>query len=204
MTRIRTAILLALAASLALARVHSFADAGLYTAHPATTSIHTPSTVPSQLHPTLKARCGGCRSNESHPPRFAPISWLVERDLVLGRNHLDLTAWAHGNSPADPSTQTTTSGDADNGKLTFENAAPAATPSRRTAGAPASAPSSAAPPALLPISATQPHSRTPTELTLDRWLTDPDAFLPGNNMDFTVPKPQERQDLIAYFKSLSK
>ena len=29
---------------------------------------------------------------------------------------------------------------------------------------------------------------------------DPDAFLPGNNMDFLVSKPQERKDLVAYFK----
>jgi cytochrome c len=36
--------------------------------------------------------------------------------------------------------------------------------------------------------------------TLEQWLTDPDAFLPGNNMDFHVPRPQERKDLIAYFK----
>jgi cytochrome c len=36
--------------------------------------------------------------------------------------------------------------------------------------------------------------------SLEKWLTDPDAFLPGNNMDFLVAKPQERADLIAYFK----
>jgi cytochrome c len=36
--------------------------------------------------------------------------------------------------------------------------------------------------------------------TFEKWLTDPDAFLPGNNMDFLVAKPQERADLIAYFK----
>jgi cytochrome c len=36
--------------------------------------------------------------------------------------------------------------------------------------------------------------------TLEKWLTDPDAFLPGNNMDFHVPRPQERKDIIAFFK----
>jgi len=40
--------------------------------------------------------------------------------------------------------------------------------------------------------------------TLDRWLTDPDAFIPGNNMDFRVPRPQERADLIAFLKASSK
>jgi cytochrome c len=38
------------------------------------------------------------------------------------------------------------------------------------------------------------------DATLEQWLTDPDAFLPGNNMDFHVAKPQERRDLIAWFK----
>lgn len=43
------------------------------------------------------------------------------------------------------------------------------------------------------------------ETTLDKWLTDPDAFVPGNNMDFRVIKPQERQDLIRFLRdSLSK
>jgi cytochrome c len=39
--------------------------------------------------------------------------------------------------------------------------------------------------------------------SLEKWLTDTDAFLPGNNMDFLVAKPQERKDLIAYLKQSS-
>lgn len=38
------------------------------------------------------------------------------------------------------------------------------------------------------------------ETTLDRWLTDPDAFVPGNNMDFHVAKPQERRDIIEFLR----
>jgi len=38
------------------------------------------------------------------------------------------------------------------------------------------------------------------EVTLDRWLTDPDMVVPDTKMDFHVPKAQERADLIAYFK----
>jgi cytochrome c len=37
--------------------------------------------------------------------------------------------------------------------------------------------------------------------SLDRWLTDPDALVPGNNMEFNVRKAQERSDLIAYLKA---
>ena len=39
--------------------------------------------------------------------------------------------------------------------------------------------------------------------TIDRWLTDPDAFIPGNNMDFLVTRPQERADIIAFLKASS-
>jgi cytochrome c len=38
------------------------------------------------------------------------------------------------------------------------------------------------------------------EESLEQWLTDPDAQVPGNNMDFHVPNPQERQDLIRFLK----
>ena len=41
------------------------------------------------------------------------------------------------------------------------------------------------------------------QTTLDKWLSDPDAFIPGNEMDFLVSKPQERLDLIAFLKQAS-
>lgn len=41
------------------------------------------------------------------------------------------------------------------------------------------------------------------ETSLDRWLTDPEKFLPGQNMDFRVRSKEERAALIAYLKSLS-
>lgn len=41
------------------------------------------------------------------------------------------------------------------------------------------------------------------EAALDRWLTDPEKFLPGQNMDFRVRNPKERAALIAYLKSLT-
>lgn len=39
--------------------------------------------------------------------------------------------------------------------------------------------------------------------SLEKWLTDPDAFISGNDMDFLVSKPQERRDLISYLKRSS-
>ena len=38
------------------------------------------------------------------------------------------------------------------------------------------------------------------DVSLERWLADPDAFVPANNMEFRVTKPQERSDLIRFLK----
>jgi cytochrome c len=38
------------------------------------------------------------------------------------------------------------------------------------------------------------------DATLERWLSDPDLVVKDNNMDFSVPKAEERRDLIAYLK----
>ena len=39
------------------------------------------------------------------------------------------------------------------------------------------------------------------EETLEKWLTGPDEFVPGNNMGFRMSKAQERQDLIRFLRS---
>lgn len=41
-----------------------------------------------------------------------------------------------------------------------------------------------------------------TRQTLDAWLRDPEALVPGQGMDEQVLDPQERQDLIVYLASL--
>jgi cytochrome c len=41
-----------------------------------------------------------------------------------------------------------------------------------------------------------------SEETLERWLRDTDAMAPGNAMGISVPKAQERSDLIAFLKSV--
>jgi cytochrome c len=38
------------------------------------------------------------------------------------------------------------------------------------------------------------------ETTLEQWLADPDALVPGNNMEFHVAKAQERRDLIRFLR----
>ena len=40
------------------------------------------------------------------------------------------------------------------------------------------------------------------ESTLDRWLTNPSALVPGTKMFFKIDDPQARADIIAYLKEL--
>jgi cytochrome c len=39
--------------------------------------------------------------------------------------------------------------------------------------------------------------------SLNKWLTDPEKFVPDNDMDFRLVKADERNDVIAYLKQLS-
>ena len=39
------------------------------------------------------------------------------------------------------------------------------------------------------------------ERTLDRWLANPEAAIPGNKMGFAVPDPIDRADLIEYLRT---
>lgn len=41
------------------------------------------------------------------------------------------------------------------------------------------------------------------DASLDKWLTDPDKFIPDADMDFHLEKADERADVIAYLKQLS-
>jgi cytochrome c len=40
------------------------------------------------------------------------------------------------------------------------------------------------------------------ERALDRWLTDPESVVPGNDMSFRLENAAERADIIAYLKDL--
>ena len=248
---------LAVAASLLLAHVHVFGDAGLYRAKAAQAPILEQTSIPPNARAILVNKCADCHSSQTHAPiygHFAPISWLLERDILEGRRHMDLSRWdtysedqqqtfeakivqetktrdmplvqyrmihwntritdtdvrvlanwAHEPSAAvDSATQTTTEGDPARGASLFEKRCTGChslTTNRegpRLQGvygrATGSVPS-------FPYSDTLKGAHlTWNDQTLEEWLSDPDAFLPGNNMDFHVPRPQERKDLIAYFK----
>ena len=41
------------------------------------------------------------------------------------------------------------------------------------------------------------------EKTLDAWLTNPQALIPGQRMNFRVAAPEDRADIIAYLRQQS-
>lgn len=40
-----------------------------------------------------------------------------------------------------------------------------------------------------------------TARSLDRWLTNPEAFIPGQKMGYSVPDAQDRADIISFLAS---
>jgi len=250
---------LAIVPSFLLARVHPFGDAVLY-ANPATTHrVDEDASVPLDVRAVLSAKCADCHSSQTSAPvygRFAPISWLLERDINEARKRMNLsdwasytpeqqdtlkskilqqarsgqmpllqyrvlhwstsitpadiqtlTAWAHGSAFGASAAAATLPGDAARGQMVFEKRCTGChslTTDRegprlqgiygRPAGSIAG----------FPYSTAVLHAHAVwNEESLDRWLTEPDSFIANSNMDFRVPKPQERKDLIAYFKQNS-
>jgi cytochrome c len=43
-----------------------------------------------------------------------------------------------------------------------------------------------------------------SEETLDRWLSGPEKFIPGQKMSVSVAKEEDRRDVIAYLKAQSR
>jgi hypothetical protein len=78
----------ALIASLVLARVHPFGDAGLYAASGGDRRALATQQMPSEVRAIMEAKCADCHSNQTRAPfygHFAPASWLMERDIVQAR-----------------------------------------------------------------------------------------------------------------------
>ena len=250
---------IAFAASLVLARIHPFGDAGLYAAKGSDAPIMNQSQVPADVRSMLIEKCADCHSNQPRVPfygRVAPASWLIERDIVKAREAMNFSRWdgyqavqqqtlvakmvqqmkaremppvqyrmihwsaritdadvrlfnlwAHGTQAAQEGATAAGEGDPARGKALFEKRCTgchALTQNRegpqlrgvygRTSGtAPGFAYSAALKKARIVWD----------EKSLEKWLTDPDAFITGNDMDFLVAKPQERQDLISYLRQAS-
>ena len=282
--RAATALLIGVGASLLLAQVHPFGDAQLFAAARSGAAA-LPASIPPAARSVLAADCADCHSARTRTPlygRFAPVSWLLERDIVEAREHMNLSAWdgydadkqqdllaeiaeqakaghmppeqyvvmhrnarlknedvaallawVHAAQDADRGTMgaadeavgtaysgaelavvaNTASqaaevqpGDAKRGADLFD---------RRCTGCHTLAQSREGPrlggvygraaasvPGFPYSDALKNAHITWNEETLEKWLTDPDAFVAGVNMDFRVPKAQERADIIAYLKTV--
>jgi cytochrome c len=249
-------------ASLLLARVHPFGDASLYGSRTAHRLILEGSSIPPDVRGILVTKCADCHSSQVRLPlydhvagRFAPASWLMERDIVEARRHLNLSLWdtysadeqqslkgmivqevkARDMPPLqyrlthlhagitnadivvltrwtrarplfdDGSTERAADkSDATRGAAVFEKRCTGCHSLEQNREGPklggvfgrtsGEAPGYAYSPALKKAHIVW------NEASLDRWLADPDAFVPGNNMDFQLVNPQERRDLIRFLK----
>jgi cytochrome c len=246
-----------LAASFLLAQVHPFGDAA-FAGQSASLPVQQPDTISSRVRAILGTKCADCHSPRVRVPfygRFAPVSWLIERDVVRARKVMDLSQWgklsqdeqdvlkskiAHevGKHQMPPlqylvlhwdarltkaddyvimrwatvhpisfGTHSSSQGDADRGKAIFQ---------RRCTGCHSLTQDREGPHlqgVYGRISGTIPGFEYSNALrnahilwsdaTLNRWLTNPDSFVPGNKMDFYVAKPDERADVIQFLKKQS-
>lgn len=55
--------------------------------------------LPTSVRPVLEWACLDCHSNETKWPwynRVPPVSWLIQRDVDKGREHLNFSTWTGG------------------------------------------------------------------------------------------------------------
>lgn len=99
-TTLLGAALLCSAAAIALGNVHPFGDP-----HPRPNTISANerskllqnASMPAASKTTLITKCADCHSEATHWPayaRIAPGSWLIERDVLRGREQMNLSHWA--------------------------------------------------------------------------------------------------------------
>ncbi len=241
-------------AACTLALVHPFGNPRSAPAEPAGALLQD-ARMPEQAKAILRNKCADCHSEATRWPiysRVAPVSWLIERDVSQGRQHMNLSQWQtltgdrqqvvlqeivrqarQGSmpplqyrlihwgtalTPADRSVlaglvadgpaggTTTGAGDAARGKSVFERKCTgchAIDADRegphlrgiygRTAGTV---------PGFGYSKALKNSGFAWDEENLERWLRDTDAAVPESAMGFSVPKAQDRADLIAFLKTL--
>ncbi len=86
----------AFATSLLLARTHPFGDAGLHSEATAQPPAMKATSLPAAVGTILMTKCADCHSMQTHAPiygRFAPVSWLIERDIIEGRKAFNFAQW---------------------------------------------------------------------------------------------------------------
>ena len=138
-------------------------------------------------------------------PQYRLIHWNAR---VTDADIKAFQAWARGASPSETTGSSASSslGDAAQGKLVFDkrcvgcHAIEQNREGPRLAGVYGRAAGSE--PQFSYSEALKKAHITWNDDSLERWLTDPDIYVPGNDMAFSVRKPDERRNLIAYLKQL--
>lgn len=54
------------------------------------------SQVPGDVRSTLQRKCGDCHSENTRYPLYshlAPVSWVIDHDIVVGRERFDMSRW---------------------------------------------------------------------------------------------------------------
>lgn len=246
-------------ASYALARVHPFGNAGLFEPKRAESPLLAHAQLPPAVRSLLAEKCADCHSSQTRVPiyaQLAPMSWLVERDIVQARNVMNLSQW--DSYPADkqqvllgqivheassremPPVQyriihwnariidadiaelrrmvqgsnakfldasVSNAADPVQGKLLFEKRCTGCHALTENHRGPRLADvygrSSGTVAGYAYSSALKKAGVVWNDQSLEQWLTDPDAFIPGNEMDFLVARPKERRDVIRYLRQIS-
>ena len=244
-------------------------------AHPfgnprATTTVATdaPSTLllehglmPVEVRSILRAKCADCHSAQTQWPwyaRFAPVSWLMESDIMEAQEQMNLSQWeslpdeeiltlraeiagvarAHVMPPfqyrvahreaaitdddvkvlrdwsrgevaqklgeSEKTAADGRPGDAGRGKLVFASRCAGCHALEQHREGPKLAglfgKASGTGTGFSYSAALKKAAVTWDEQSLDKWLGNPDAVAPMNNMYFHVAKAEQRRDLIAYMK----
>lgn len=260
--KVRTTVLIAMSALVAavgLARLHPFGD-------PRTVRFEGPeadsatllqaSDIPSPARKVLVEKCADCHSNATRwyfYSQVAPFSWLVERDVIEGRKHMNLSNWKqltsekrdlleskimletkkgempplqyrliHWNAKISADDMQALStfvrpdqaggatsallGDAGRGQIAFNKRCTGCHALDKDRDGPrlrgVYGKQAATNSGFAYSAALKKSGITWTDATLDQWLKDTDAMLPGNDMSFRVKNPQERADLIAYLRQV--
>jgi cytochrome c len=244
---------IAVAAVVSLGYVHPFGNPRAEPAEGLGTLLQG-ANMPAGAKAVLVAKCADCHSSETLWPvyaRVAPGSWLIERDIVEARKHMDLSRWQqmpveqqqvltakiaqeaksgdmpplqylalHWNAKLSKADVQTLSmlgksaggseatldgnGDAVRGKAAFEkrctgcHAMEADRKGPRLAGVFGRKAGSVT--GFTYSTGLKNLGVTWNDATLEKWLSDPDMMVPDNNMSFSVPKAEERRDLIAFLK----
>lgn len=92
--RLLLAVVCAVILAIALSFMHPFGNPREVDA--SSGHLLTGAQIPEPIRELVERKCGDCHSNAVRWPlysRVAPVSWLLERDVLEAREHMNLSRW---------------------------------------------------------------------------------------------------------------